>query len=158
MPKGRGKDDSGNNDGPQKQRSMDDSDYAREVAEKVNYLFQTYRKPNLDRYSYSEVEELTGGKIDQSWISKLANGQTVRPGIRVLKALTDFFQVDPVFWFKDLSEWSKQQEKLRTQDEAEKPDEIHSIALRSLKDLSPEDAHQLLNELVKSLEKRNNSE
>ncbi len=158
MPKGKDTGGSGEKEGTENQRSGDDSLYAREIADKVNYLFQNYRKPNLDRYSYSEVEELTGGKIDQSWISKLAHGQTIRPGIRVLKALTDFFQVDPVFWFKDLNDWIKEQETSKIPAEDENIGELYNVALRSMKAISPEDAHQVLMDLIKSLEKRNKGE
>ena len=77
-----------------------ESAFAQEIAGKINLLFQTCRDENGDRYSYSEVAEKSNGKINASWISKMATGQALRPGLLALKTLTDFFDVDPSYWFE----------------------------------------------------------
>ena len=72
------------------------------IAVKVRLLFETQRKQNGDKFTYEEVEAATKGAITNSWISKLANGHVTRPGLWTLKALTDFFDIDPTFWFSPL--------------------------------------------------------
>lgn len=118
----------------------------KDLEEKVNFLFEHFRKPNLDRFTYKEVEEGTKGSVHASWISRLATGKAQRPGLMVLKALTDFFKVDPSFWFNPLTEESKFMLKEKQGDKT-----ISTIALRS-SNLSPENAQVVL-DLINSLER-----
>ena len=132
------------NDGESEQ-----SDYAREIAEKINYLFENYRKANGQKYNYLEVEALTEGKVHNSWLSRVASGHSPRPSLWSLKALSKVFGVEPGFWFKDLDEWISEQKQRKT--ELENP-EIQQIALRANK-LSPQEKQVLL-DLIESFEKR----
>jgi transcriptional regulator with XRE-family HTH domain len=90
-----------------------DPDYSQQIAGKVNYLFETFRKPDGRKYNFTEVAEGTG--LHSSWLSKLAAGRFSRPGLQVLQALTKFFQVDPGFWFTDLNEWIIEREETEAQ-------------------------------------------
>lgn len=81
-----------------------DQEYSQELALKVNFLFDRFRKPDGAKYTFSEVEQRTKGEVDQSWLWKLAHGQVSRPGLRVLKSISDFFGVDANFWFDELDE------------------------------------------------------
>ncbi len=120
--------------------------YAKEIADKVLYLFKSCRDQNGDRYTYSDVERLTGGKITQGWISKLVNGQATRPGLAPLQTLTDFFEVEPTYWFRPLSEapyYINQKKNL---------DDVNKIAHRAIV-LSPE-SRQIILEIIESFEKR----
>lgn len=125
------------------------NEYAREIAEKINYLFENYKKPNGQKYSYLEVEALTEGKVHNSWLSRVASGQSPRPSLWSLKALSKVFGVEPGFWFKDLDEWTLEQEQKKSQ--LENP-EIQQIALRANK-LSPQEKQVLL-DLIESFERR----
>ena len=115
-----------------------DQEYSEELALKVNFLFDKFRKPDGQKYTFSEVEQRTGGEVDQSWLWKLAHGQVSRPGLRVLKAISDFFGVDSNFWFDELDETSLT--KVRED----------SLALRARK-LTPE-ALQIVLGLIESME------
>ena len=67
------------------------------LAAKVRLLFETRRKPSGEKYTYQEVEATKN--ISNGWISKLANRGASSPGLWSLKDLTDFFDVDPSYWF-----------------------------------------------------------
>lgn len=120
-------------------KKRQDQEYAQELARKINFLFDNFRKPNGDRYTFSEVEQRSGGEVDQSWLWKLAHGQVTRPGLRVLKAISDFFEIDSNFWFDELDEHSLTRVKQDV------------LALRAI-NLSPE-ALQIVLNLIESLEK-----
>lgn len=125
---------------------MGKNEEGEEIAAKIQYLFDTYRKPNGDKYNYLEVDRLTDGKVDNSWLSKLGKGKVTRPGLTVLKAITNFFGVEPDFWFKDLDDWVAEQNEKRNQNTRQE------IATRA-GDL-PEEAQQIIFDLVDSFEKR----
>jgi transcriptional regulator with XRE-family HTH domain len=130
-----------------KERASD----AQEIAEKVNYLFENFRKPNGSKFTFQEVEDATNGEIHNSWLSKISNGQSSRPGLKVISALTKFFKVDPGFWFNSLDEWLKQRE------EAEKSGEAlyNRIAIRAKK--LPPDAQNMIEDIIGAYEKRLNT-
>jgi transcriptional regulator with XRE-family HTH domain len=126
-----------------------------EIATKVNYLFSTYRNSRGERYSYTDVERLTNGEIANSWVSKLAAGKASRPGLTVLKTLTNFFGVTPDFWFKDLDEWI-QEEKVNKELQAQSLNEgIQQIAFSS-QGLEPEDIETVRNVIEAFREKNKN--
>ncbi len=128
-----------------------EKEYAQEIAGKVNYLFENFRKPDGHKYTFKEIEELTHGDITSSWISKLASGQSSRPGLPALRALTKIFAVDPGFWFKELDDWIKDREEAEYSGEAA----VKRIALRA-KNLPPE-VRNMLEDMIDSYEKRFNS-
>ena len=119
------------------------------IAAKVRLLFQKFRKENGDRFSYAEVEALTGGKIAASWISRLANNHAQRPGLRALKALSDFFDVDITFWVEPLEAEPIKRSLLRSTSA-----DVQSVALRGAKiegehreDVLPPEDQAMLNQL-----------
>lgn len=114
------------------------NDVSAELARKVRYLFDTIKKPNGNAYSYNEVEKLTDGKVEQSWLSKMAKGMRQRPHIQSLEALTDFFGVDPTFWFISLDEW------ITNQSQKEYDENVSEIATRATH-LSPEGQRMVIN-------------
>ena len=79
-----------------------DQQYATEIAEKVAWLFDTFRRPDRTPYTIREVEIGTNGSLNYQWLWRLANGQISSPGLQYLRLLTDFFRVDPKLWFKEL--------------------------------------------------------
>ena len=121
---------------------------AQEIAAKINYLLSNYPKPNGERYSFQEVEDATNGEVHNSWLSKLASGQSTRPGLKVITALTRVFGVDPGFWFKDLDQWLKEKQEAEQNGEAF----YNRIALRA-KSLPPQ-AQGMLEDIIESYEKR----
>lgn len=121
-----------------------DKEYAREIADKINYLFDNFKKPNGTKYNFTDVEEAAG--IHKSWLSKLAAGHVSRPGLQTLQALTKFFQIDPGFWFKDLNVWIKEREEAAIQYDALNPHQKIVTALRA-RDATPDVEHFLLDML-----------
>lgn len=124
--------------------ASENDDRAKQLADKVNFLFQTCRKDNGDRYTYSDVEELSNAKIHQSWIWKLANGKAIRPSADSLKALTDFFGISPDFWFSDLNDDLKNKVTLEQAGE-----DVLLIATQA-SELTPIGRQQVIN-LIKAL-------
>jgi transcriptional regulator with XRE-family HTH domain len=116
--------------------------YAQELARKVNYLFQTIRKENGDRYLFTEVEEITRGAVTQSWLWRVSHGQVTSPSLWTLKALSDFFKINPAYWF------NAPDDNLKEQVQAER--DVQDIALRSLK-LTSQGRKVILN-LLKSFD------
>ena len=74
------------------------SDQAAFIAEKVQFLFATIRAPSGAEYTPEELQEATG--IHASTIRRLRNGKIGNPGRDVLEALTNFFGIEPQYWFR----------------------------------------------------------
>jgi transcriptional regulator with XRE-family HTH domain len=121
---------------PRKKTPADEA-AAREIARKVNYLLDTYRKPNGERYQHREIAAASNGTINHSWLWKLANAQLHSPGIQALKALTDFFKIDASFWFRDLDEQADKPHKFSAG--------VQNIMARvTEQDLTPEEQQAML--------------
>lgn len=124
-----------------------DDEVSHEIAQKVNFLFENCRKSNGERYTFREVSELSGGAIDSTWLWRLSKGQSSRPGLTTLKAITDFFGIDPSYWFNDLDEGLKAKIKIENSSTT-----AQQIALRAI-ELSPE-AQQIILNLIDSFNKQ----
>ena len=75
---------------------------AKSVAELVNDLFRTYRKPNGSEFSNSEVSRATNHAVSPSLLSKLRRGEVPNPGRNALLALCQFFGVQPNYFFPEI--------------------------------------------------------
>jgi len=73
----------------------------RDFAQKLERLFDEVRKPDGSRYTQTEVVEGTGGVLTRVYLWKLRTGKAVNPGFHIVRALTDFFGVDPGYFFED---------------------------------------------------------
>lgn len=128
------------------------SDFAQEVAEKVNWLFESFRKPDGTAYSNKDVEDWSKSKesgddiapIEQSWVWKLAHAQAARPSLPSLRTISSFFGVDASFWVKPLGEELKKQALLEGSGE-----QVKTVALK-LVDLSPQSLG-IVSDLVDSI-------
>jgi hypothetical protein len=96
-----------------------------ELADKVAYLFDTYRKlptstseekTESGKYSFAEVEELTNGAITETELANLSRGIRVKSHSQALKKLASFFKIDPQFWAFDLDEWQEWEESKKRKD------------------------------------------
>lgn len=74
-------------------------------AVKLNRLFDEKRKPNGDRYSKKEVVE-SSPALSRLILWRLETGQTTKPSYEVVKALADFFEVTPGYFFDEHNEMS----------------------------------------------------
>ncbi|MBN9392143.1 MAG: hypothetical protein J0I20_29160 [Chloroflexi bacterium] len=157
-------------DGPDKNKqdvaagnkNLAEQQAAQEVADKVGFLFDTFRNPETGEvYSFRDVEAATEGKLSYHWLWKLANAHFSSPGLHYLKLLTDFFQVDPKLWFRDLDDNLKG-ELVRERDfklGKAKPLELYRLALRdtSFDSLEPEEK-QLIFNMIEALKKNKESD
>lgn len=109
------------------------------VAELVEDLFQTHRKPNGKEYTYVEIAEALGGIIDPSHISKLRSGRIKNPSRETLLALCQFFKVPSSYFFPELNI-------------VETPPEEDILALAARSSLS-EEVQTKLKELIKAMQK-----
>lgn len=67
------------------------------IAERLNWLFENYLKPNGERYTYRDIEALTaeqGYKVDVATIGRLRNGQLKQPGLLKVRAISRAFGLE----------------------------------------------------------------
>jgi transcriptional regulator with XRE-family HTH domain len=69
------------------------------LAEKVDHLFLTVRRPDGREYTYDEVESGTGGRVSRSYVWKLRKGRNRNPSLEVVEALAGFFGVPAGYFF-----------------------------------------------------------
>jgi len=72
-----------------------------DIAEKLDCLFQEFTNPQGKEYTYQEIEEGTGRAVTSTYVWKLRTGKANNPGFRVLKALSEFFQIPVSYFFDD---------------------------------------------------------
>jgi transcriptional regulator with XRE-family HTH domain len=74
------------------------------VAERIERLFQSIRKPNREPYSNEEVaracREATGESFSAVYLWQLRTGRRDNPTKRHLEALAGFFQVPTTYFFE----------------------------------------------------------
>ena len=72
-----------------------------DFAQRLDYLFKHFTHPGGREYSYEEVQNGTGKAVTAAYIWRLRTGKATNPGYWVIKALSDFFGVDPNYFFQD---------------------------------------------------------
>lgn len=77
------------------------SETSNDFAQKLDHLFRTVTKPDGTEYSYEEVQQGTGKAVTSAYIWRLRTGKATNPGYWVIKALSDFFQVNPDYFFQE---------------------------------------------------------
>jgi transcriptional regulator with XRE-family HTH domain len=70
-------------------------------AQKLDRLFKTVTKPNGEEYSLEEIQVATNKAITTSYIYRLRAGKSTNPTMDKVKALADFFGVDPAYFFSE---------------------------------------------------------
>ena len=77
----------------------------RTLAEKIDILFQTVRRPNREMFSNDEVagacREATGESFSATYLWQLRTGRRDNPTMRHLEALAHFFEVPVAYFFDD---------------------------------------------------------
>ena len=75
------------------------------LAQKINHLFDTIRRPDGTRFSNEEVAAAIGkgepSKISGSYLWLLRKGDRDNPTIKHLEAIASFFDVSPAYFFDD---------------------------------------------------------
>ena len=96
------------------------------VAELVNDLFDTHRKPDGREYSVHEVARGINGQLTGSYIAKLRRGEVKNPGRNALLLLCQFFDVPSSYFFPELDPPTITDE------------ELNEVIARRVADLTPE--------------------
>lgn len=104
------------------------------LAEKIDILFQTVRRPNDEQFSHEEVaracREASGESFSAPYLWQLRTGRRTNPTKRHLEALAQFFQVPASYFFDEDSSTAiaKELELLAALRDAE----VRSVALRAV--------------------------
>lgn len=73
----------------------------KDFAQRLDNLFKHFTHPDGREFSYEEVQNGTGKAVTAAYIWRLRTGKATNPGYWVIKALSDFFGVDPSYFFQD---------------------------------------------------------
>ncbi len=116
------------------------------IAELVDDLFKTHRKGDGTEYTYQEVMNGVGGKLDTGYLWKLRKGKIENPGRNALMLLCVFFRVPASYFFPELDDLAPSSEA----------DEQLQCALRSTR--LPADVQNQLQQLIKVLRQQHRTE
>ena len=125
------------------------------LADKIDLLFRTVRRPDGSEYSYEaiaeELRKADGPTVSAAYLWQLRKGNRDNPTKAHLEALASFFGVPASYFFDDQSseEITEQLETLAKLNELG----VQQLAFRSA-DLSPEAQQQIL----KAIEDARNQE
>ena len=113
-----------------------------ELARRVQWLFETKRRPDGKRYSQRDVART--GSLSPTTVSRICSGENPNPSMEILGAFAKTFGVP--FQYFDLTESAEQAERRARLDQALETSGIEGIALRSM-DLKPESLELITNML-----------
>jgi transcriptional regulator with XRE-family HTH domain len=74
---------------------------AMHVAQKFEYLLDTYRRPDGHRWTGQQLDEATGGVVTRSYVTNLRKGRIDNPGYEKLAAMAKAMGFPPEVWFED---------------------------------------------------------
>lgn len=113
------------------------------IAELVEDLFRTHRRPDGREYTNREVSLALAGQVEPSHLSKLRNGRITNPGRDTLLLLCRFFNVSPSYFFPELD-----MPPINAEANDQQTESLH-VALRSA-GLSPQ-VREKLEALIRAL-------
>lgn len=104
-----------------------------DFARRLDFLFKRFTHPDGSEYSYEEVQNGTGKAVTAAYIWRLRTGKATNPGYWVIKALSDFFGVDPNYFFQDEAQAREMAAKQANTNLADRLQEssVMDIALRA---------------------------
>ena len=73
----------------------------KDFAQRLDNLFKQFTHPDGREFSYEEVQNGTAKAVTAAYIWRLRTGKATNPGYWVIKALSDFFGVDPSYFFQE---------------------------------------------------------
>src|SRR3712207_2762127 len=86
------------------------------IADLVDHLFKTRRRPDGKEYTYQEISDALGGELEPSHLAKIRKGKIPNPSWKTLRHLCLFFQVPAAYFFPDLEAIAPPSEEMETQD------------------------------------------
>ena len=118
-----------------------------DVAELVDRLLQTHRRPDGKEYTYKELSQAASGAFSPTYFAKLRNGEIRSPGRDGLLFLCKFFKVSASYFFPELDEL-----------EATTPDEDTQIEIALRGSSLSEDVQQHIQGLIKAIRQNREGE
>lgn len=128
-----------------------DKENSERIAEKVQYLFETYRKADGTYFTPMDIERASGGRLKYTWIWKLTRAVIWRPALDDLIELTKVFGCEPELWVTPLENWKNRQHIAQQQALQTTSEPVHTIAMRSL-NLTPP-GQKIVLDMIESLER-----
>jgi transcriptional regulator with XRE-family HTH domain len=132
---------------------VDDDIFAR----KLERLFDKIRKSDGTQYSNQEVADSLGGGTTPGHIWKLRKGVVKNPKYNMIKALVDFFEVSPGYFFCD-DEEEVDPEVLHLAKKLGDDPGAKKIALRATGSLKRETERKIILSMIEAIEKINQEE
>jgi transcriptional regulator with XRE-family HTH domain len=71
------------------------------IAQKFEYLLDTYRRPDGHRWTGQQLDEATGGIVPRSYVTNLRKGRIENPGYEKMRAIAKAMGFTPEVWFED---------------------------------------------------------
>ncbi len=71
------------------------------MAQKFEYLLDTYRRPDGHRWTGQQIDEATGGVVTRSYVTNLRKGRIESPGYEKLAAMAKAMGFPPELWFEE---------------------------------------------------------
>lgn len=108
------------------------------VAELIDQLFQTHRRPDGKEYSFHEVSAKLNGQLSPGYLAKLRNGTSGNPSRQSLLLLCQFFKVPASYFFPELDDLAE-----------EEPSEDEKIAIVLRSSSLSEDVQNLIQGMIR---------
>jgi transcriptional regulator with XRE-family HTH domain len=71
------------------------------VSQKLEYLLDTYRRPDGSRWTGQQLDEATGGVVTRSYVTNLRKGRIESPGYEKMAAIAKAMGFPPEAWFDE---------------------------------------------------------
>jgi transcriptional regulator with XRE-family HTH domain len=71
------------------------------VAQKFEYLLDTYRRQDGHRWTGQQLDESTGRVVTRSYVTNLRKGRIENPGYEKMKAIAKAMGFSPEVWFEE---------------------------------------------------------
>ena len=71
------------------------------VAQKFEYLLDTYRRQDGHRWTGQQLDESTGRVVTRSYVTNLRKGRIENPGYEKMKAIAKVMGFSPEVWFEE---------------------------------------------------------
>jgi transcriptional regulator with XRE-family HTH domain len=71
------------------------------VAQRFEYLLDTYRRPDGHRWTGQQLDEATGGVVTRSYVTNLRKGRIENPGYEKMRAIAKAMGFAPEVWFEE---------------------------------------------------------
>jgi len=71
------------------------------MAQKFEYLLDTYRRPDGHRWTGQQLDEATGRVVTRSYVTNLRKGRIENPGYEKMRAIAKAMGFPPEVWFEE---------------------------------------------------------